>query len=50
VSRQQQHPAYPPNDVSPANLTELHPHHLKNIMSRLLSDDAGCGSRLERLP
>jgi hypothetical protein len=50
VSRQQQHPTYPPTDVSPAPVTELHPHHLKSVMSRLLFSGGGSGSYLERLP
>ncbi|GFO57707.1 hypothetical protein GMST_00320 [Geomonas silvestris] len=37
-------------DNSPSTVTELHPHFLKNIMSRLLAPEGDGRSLLERLP
>ena len=38
------------SDSSLATITELHPHYLKNIMSRILCYEGGGRSFLERLP
>jgi len=50
MSRQQEHPPAASSEPSPASITELHPHYLKNIMSRLLGPEEDGRSFLERLP
>ena len=49
MSRQQEFPDSSA-EKPPASITELHPHYLKNIMTRLLRSEGAGGSFLERLP
>jgi len=49
LSRQQEFPDSSA-EKPPASITELHPHYLKNIMTRLLHSEGAGGSFLERLP
>jgi hypothetical protein len=50
MSRQQEFATVTPSEPSLASITALHPHYLKNIMSRLLDPEGEGGSFLERLP
>ena len=50
MSRQQEFSPGTASEQSLATITELHPHYLKNIMSRLLDSEAEGRSFLERLP
>lgn len=50
MSRQQEPLSGASWDNPPAGITELHPHFLKNIMSRLLAPEGDGRSLLERLP
>jgi hypothetical protein len=50
LSRQQEFPPGTSPDNSPASTTVLHPHYLKNIMTRLIHGQGGRYPFLERLP
>jgi len=50
MSRQQEPLIGASWDNSSATVTDLHPHFLKNIMSRLLAPEGDGRSLLERLP
>lgn len=50
MSRQNASLSHPFTDFSPANVTELHPRSLKNIMQRLFDAQDGGLSFTERLP
>jgi hypothetical protein len=50
LSRQQDSSASTTSDNSLATITDLHPHYLKNIMTRLMHAEGGQRPFLERLP